>query len=362
MRPDARAKPVGRWLRVLLWLAFMLLFAASAGVALARMAGHARPGGTQLAYSRATYEAGVRPFVDLIDIASAIQYPLHLRYGYAGDAEWLDHDHLLLRRAEAAFTLVHIGGAAQPFLLPATCDPTISAFSRRYLACALPGGRDLLLHDLDCLLSACDQPPQVALSGIGIHRLVWSPDGRQLVLHTTAEITSALRLYDAAAGTLGEPLATGGLFYDPMLAWSPDSTKLAFFLNNGGQTWLAHYDVPTASLRRTVHIIGYWPQDPPSWSPDSREVVFYLRDDYGADLYVLDLASGQTRRLAGGNGTLTGPQWSPDGRQIASFVNNRRGSIGVYLVDALAGALQPLRLEVRLRVSYRWRPCREAGC
>jgi hypothetical protein len=341
----------------------LLLCLLCAGAVVARAMGSVRGGGTQLVYSRTTVEAGILPSVDLIDTQHGLHHNLNARYNRPSDAIWLSHDLLLLKSGDIRFTLVRTGGSARTFTLPAFCDPTRTAISRTHIACTPADGLSVMRFDLECLAAHCTEPPTLLFQSSEeiIDALVWSPDERHIALSGSLASAPGVIILDSASGDGSRRFATAG-HWMPLPAWSPDGSQLALYLQADRQMWLAVYDVRADHLRRIVPIIGYWPQDPPTWSPTGREIAFYLRDDFGADLYVLDVVDEQTRRLAGGNGILVKPHWSPDGRQIASFINNRRGGIGVYLVDAADGALSPFIMETRLDVSYSWRPCRQAGC
>ena len=69
----------------------------------------------------------------------------------------------------------------------------------------------------------------------------------------------------------------------------------------------------------------------PAWSPDGGRIAFLSNRAEGWDLYVVDSAGGEPRRLTSG-ATADDPAWHPDGRGIAV---ERRGVI--ELVDADGG-------------------------
>ncbi|MFP5307443.1 MAG: prolyl oligopeptidase family serine peptidase [Gammaproteobacteria bacterium] len=80
----------------------------------------------------------------------------------------------------------------------------------------------------------------------------------------------------------------------------------------------------------------------PQLSPDGKQVVYTLRrTDYEAnkgvtDLWLLDLASRQTRQLTRADGNHSDPRWSPDGRWIY-FLSTRSGSAQVWRLDLADG-------------------------
>lgn len=75
----------------------------------------------------------------------------------------------------------------------------------------------------------------------------------------------------------------------------------------------------------------------PALSPDGRQIAFAYR----GDLYVVDAAGGQARRLTSGPSHDFSPVWSPDSRTIA-YASDRHGNFDLYAVDAAGG--RPRRL------------------
>jgi Tol biopolymer transport system component len=78
----------------------------------------------------------------------------------------------------------------------------------------------------------------------------------------------------------------------------------------------------------------------PSWSPDGTQLAFERRlDDGTSAIFVLDLATGDTRQLLGGAGR---PEWSPAGDEIAYLEIDAAGATGrLGIVDVAGnGALQ----------------------
>ena len=63
-----------------------------------------------------------------------------------------------------------------------------------------------------------------------------------------------------------------------------------------------------------------------------RHIVFH----YAGDLWIVDRAGGEARRLTAGPGQETHPYFSPDGRWVA-FTGEYDGNVDVYLVPASGG-------------------------
>ena len=85
------------------------------------------------------------------------------------------------------------------------------------------------------------------------------------------------------------------------------------------------------ALRVRANAFTEWQVDE---SRDGSRLAFLSNLDGAEGLFVMDRASGQTRRLVrhGRNSILGNPQWSPDGRRIV-FSSNWRIGHQIYLLD-----------------------------
>lgn len=120
-------------------------------------------------------------------------------------------------------------------------------------------------------------------------------------------------------------------------AWSPDGNRIAFSAMAGGFNDLFVYGLAESRLTRLT-------SDPfaeldPAWSPDGRQIAFST-DRFSTKIDVLtagplrvavmDVASRETRPLAGFDGAKNiSPQWAPDGRSLL-FLSDRQGITNIY--------------------------------
>lgn len=104
--------------------------------------------------------------------------------------------------------------------------------------------------------------------------------------------------------------------------WNPKTGReIAFISDRGGSPRIYLMGADGANERPLLNLGGH--MDSPAWSPDGRFIAFAWDGGGSFDIYVADVASGQTLRLtrAGRNES---PAWSPDSRHIA-FQSNRTG-------------------------------------
>jgi len=256
------------------------------------------------------------------------------------------------------------------------------------------------------------------------HHPAVSPDGRQVAVFLDRDTTDLWTL--PAQGGRSVRLTTGrpptAYWEDAAPAWSPDGTRLAYgdegwlsvvpaaggparrLLEAGAEGWLDDerllVTVERDEVTRLASCASYdsWPSPltPPSFSagpavavPGAALVVSegHPPDDFDrSDLWLIDLASGKTRRLCGAAGRrdhspvpnpardvvaylsardgwdqvcligldgsgeraltaeaadLSEPAWRPDGKALAA-VRSRAGQGDLVLIDAVTGAVSLL--------------------
>ena len=118
-------------------------------------------------------------------------------------------------------------------------------------------------------------------------------------------------------------------------AWSPDGTQLAFASKRDGFDDIYVMDVASGNVRRLT--TGSETDFQPTWSPDGGKIAFVSDRDQNNEIYVMDADGSDQRRLTNNPGDDGDPQWSPNANRIA-FYSSRDGFFKeVYVMDAADG-------------------------
>jgi TolB protein len=174
-------------------------------------------------------------------------------------------------------------------------------------------------------------PPLRLTTGLDVHTISLSSDGRRLAYSTIAlrqNIWSLPVPDDGPVSSDGASPVTRGSQMTEGMDISADGEWIVFDSNRAG-----NQDIYKMRLDGGDPIpLTKDPADDfdPRWSPSGEEVVFYsARSDNLRDVYVMSADGGSVRRLTDQGGSW--PDWSPDGQQIA-FSSPRSGDrVNIYV-------------------------------
>ncbi len=117
------------------------------------------------------------------------------------------------------------------------------------------------------------------------------------------------------------------------LAWSPDGDSLAYTAAAGFDAATAHVYLDEKSGARHIRALPY------------KGDLDGLHDGRRAQLFVVDVADGTTRRLTSGDADMGAATWSPDGRTIACSMSAAAEASmrsDIVLVDVASGTTRTL--------------------
>lgn len=138
--------------------------------------------------------------------------------------------------------------------------------------------------------------------------------------------------------TAGRPLVREGA-----PSWSPDSARLAYYSEQAnGKADLFTMRADGSDVTRLTSTPDA-DEGAPVFSPDGRRLLFDTDRDGNFEIYVMDLATRETRRLTTHRARDVAPAWSPDGARVA-FMSDRASApaFDVFLMDADGGNVERL--------------------
>lgn len=207
----------------------------------------------------------------------------------------------------------------------------------RYIAYEVEyrGGIDLYLIEVDAPIRPNVNPRALTDDVTDSRYPVWSPDGSRLAFVSWRDGNA--EIYTVDPHTMEFTNLTRNSDWDFSPAWSPDGSKIAFYSDRTLMLReLYVMDADGSNLRRLTD--DALPQNTifastPAWSPDDKQIAYLVAYDTNVEIVVIDLDTGEPRRLTNNYALDTRLVWLPDGRGMV-FMSDRGGYWGVYQMDA----------------------------
>ena len=178
----------------------------------------------------------------------------------------------------------------------------------------------------------------------------WFADGRRIVYVHDGDLWTIAR--DAA-----EPTRVTDDDHDVRAPRpSPDGDTIAFYSARSGHQdiWLVDADGEREPRQLTRESMA--PEEIRfglAWSPDGSSIAYFSNkaDRWSDDLWLVDVETGDERRLTGDVMGSAAPAWSPDGGSIAVFGTAKRGFMygdlaGLFIVAADSGKSRRVAMDV----------------
>ena len=190
----------------------------------------------------------------------------------------------------------------------------------------------------------------------------WSPDGSRIAFFRDRGGNADIYVMNAD-GSDPRPL-TSDPADDVSPAWSPDGTGIAFVSERNGNSDLYLVDPNGSDERRLTESPA--PDEAFSWAPDGRRIV-YMSYRHGAEpenigigdaeVFVVDVRTGETTNLSRNPAWDGDPDWSPDGARIVFTRRTDHAEIYVMRADGSRQEMLPgLPGDVVNDCCARWHP------
>lgn len=125
-------------------------------------------------------------------------------------------------------------------------------------------------------------------------------------------------------------------------AWAPDGIRIAYVsFENRNRSAIYVQDRQKGSRKKVISKDGI--NGAPSWSPDGKRLAVTLSFEGNPDIYVLDIDSGQTRRITRSPAIDTEAVWVDDETLI--FTSDRSGGPQLYEVPSEGGTANRITFE-----------------
>ncbi len=341
----------------LLMMVALSMCAIAGGIAY----GHALPGGVEIALTSSDMRSN-RARTSLMDIRATLTYRLPLRLGANSFIDWVTEERFLLRQAgnRPSYLMFEIGRSAQVLRLPDECREGSLRGRGDLLSCTGRQGGGLLIFSYAWALQREESPPLRYVPGALVAEHVWSPDGSQIAFVDIAVHTSGLALLDVGDARVSR-IADSVAGVAAKISWSADSRQVAYYTAQGMSLSLQVYDVVAETTILALPLNGAALDEPPSWSPDGSQLALFQYDNFGADIFTVDVQQRAIRWLTQGKGASAYPRWSPNGELLAYYVNTG-GQMHLFLADLQGDSTRAVTTLRPVDLVYAWRPCLEHDC
>jgi Tol biopolymer transport system component len=162
---------------------------------------------------------------------------------------------------------------------------------------------------------------------------VFAPDGGSVAYIATAERASPSLVVRDVSGGVPDTLARNVVV--ERISWSANGERIAYVIRGGSRQGVIRvYDFRTrqsADVTRDSQASGLYPDESPSLSPDGKYVVYTQFADAVSrrDLFVVNVATGNRRRLTSGPTGDTSPAFNRSGSEVVFIRDGKPYTINV---------------------------------
>ena len=149
--------------------------------------------------------------------------------------------------------------------------------------------------------------------------------------------------------------------YDHCPRWSPDGKQIVFIRRfDEGRQQHGSLFLMNADGSNERQLTRPPENDGPNvaWSPDGKRIAFVRHLENKGQIHVLEIATGDVKKLTNNDGLIADPRWSPDGKTIVYRYEGKEGN-SIYTMSTNGKNQKPLippKDGPILRFSPAWSP------
>ncbi|ANU35973.1 Tol-Pal system beta propeller repeat protein TolB [Vibrio scophthalmi] len=117
-------------------------------------------------------------------------------------------------------------------------------------------------------------------------------------------------------------------------SWSPDGKKLAYVSFQNGQAEIYMMDIYTGEREKLTSYPRH--NGAPKFSPDGKTLALVLSKTGSLQVYTMDIKTRKLTQITRGRSNNTEPFWHPDGKSLI-FTSDRGGKPQIYQVNLAGG-------------------------
>lgn len=178
----------------------------------------------------------------------------------------------------------------------------------------------------------------IEMKGMNQFKGAFSPNGDRLAIAASRRDRADIYLTDLDGSNL-KRVVTGGMNTDPVFA--PDGQSIAYVSDRDGDEELYLYDIAKGESRKLTDNLA---QDfAPDFAPDGQDLVFVsnMDDPYKWEIYVINIKSGRIGRLTDNKYWDGFPKYTANGQSIV-FSSKRGKSEDIYVMRRDGGGMELL--------------------
>jgi hypothetical protein len=122
----------------------------------------------------------------------------------------------------------------------------------------------------------------------------------------------------------------------PWMSWSPAGDRLAYFARTEKHKTLILQNVVTRKIERRIELKTVDGPESPDISPDGREVAFSAMRGAVADIFVVNVESGEVRNITNDPFGDYSPTFAPDGKSLV-YLARVSGNDKLFRIDLASG-------------------------